>query len=118
MLKEAGYKKYHHHNPSRIGRGKLTEAQYRAVEAEILSQIGPGLVDATYFCPDAPWEPSTRRKPLPAWCWRLPDAHNIDLAGSFFVGDKTSDIECGRNAGTHTILVQTGYGSQQDDALP
>ena len=118
LLKEAGYKNIIITNQAGIGRGKLTEAQYRAVEAEVLSQIGPGLVDATYFCPDAPSQPSTRRKPQPGMLLEAADEHGIDLARSFFVGDKTSDIECGRNAGTRTILVQTGYGSRQDDASP
>jgi D-glycero-D-manno-heptose 1,7-bisphosphate phosphatase len=39
--------------------------------------------------------------------------HHIDLAASYFVGDKSLDIECGRRAGTHTVLVLTGYGSEQ-----
>ena len=118
QLKNSGYKNIIITNQAGIGRGKLTEAQYRAVEAEVLNQIGPGLVDATYFCPDAPWEPSTRRKPQPGMVLEAAEEHGIDLAASFFVGDKTSDIDCGRNAGTRTILVQTGYGNQQDDACP
>jgi len=36
--------------------------------------------------------------------------HSIDRAGSYFVGDKRADIECGRRAGTRTVLVLTGYG--------
>jgi D-glycero-D-manno-heptose 1,7-bisphosphate phosphatase len=42
--------------------------------------------------------------------------HGLDLARSFFVGDKSSDIECGRRAGTRTILVLTGYGDRQNCA--
>jgi len=42
--------------------------------------------------------------------------HDIDLARSFFVGDKADDIECGRRAGTRTILVRTGYGAAQECA--
>jgi Histidinol phosphatase and related phosphatases len=34
--------------------------------------------------------------------------HQIDLARSFFIGDKEIDVECGRNAGVRTIRVQTG----------
>ena len=83
-----------------------------------MNQTGPGLVDATYFCADAPWEPSTRRKPLPGMVLEAAEDHGIDLTKSFFVGDKTTDIECGCNAGTRTILVQTGYGNIQDDAQP
>jgi D-glycero-D-manno-heptose 1,7-bisphosphate phosphatase len=37
--------------------------------------------------------------------------HRIDLRRSFFIGDKASDIGCGRNASVRTILVQTGYGA-------
>ena len=41
--------------------------------------------------------------------------HHLDLTRSYFIGDKTSDIECGRNAGVRTILVQTGYGAHETD---
>ena len=37
----------------------------------------------------------------------------LDLPNSFFIGDKAADIECGRRAGTQTILVLTGYGAEQ-----
>ena len=41
--------------------------------------------------------------------------HGIDLSRSFFVGDKAIDIQCGRNAGVRTILVQIGYGLHDED---
>ena len=44
--------------------------------------------------------------------------HNIDLARSFLVGDKATDIACGRNAGLRTILVKTGYGANETQAEP
>ena len=33
---------------------------------------------------------------------------NIDLENSWMIGDKTSDIKCGMNAGTKTVLLETG----------
>jgi D-glycero-D-manno-heptose 1,7-bisphosphate phosphatase len=33
---------------------------------------------------------------------------NIDLENSYMIGDRESDIMAGVNAGTKTILVQTG----------
>ena len=42
----------------------------------------------------------------------------IDLARSFFIGDKDSDVECGRRAGTRTVLVHTGYGQEADQDAP
>ena len=36
------------------------------------------------------------------------DKYNIDLSSSFIVGDTTTDIKTGKNAGMQTILVKTG----------
>jgi len=112
-LRAAGFRTFIVTNQSGIGRGLITEAQYRAVEEELLRQIGPGSIDATYFCADPPGTPSLRRKPEPGMVLEAAANYHLDLARSFFVGDKSSDIECGRRAGTRTILVFTGYGAQQ-----
>jgi D-glycero-D-manno-heptose 1,7-bisphosphate phosphatase len=112
-LKEAGFRTIVVTNQSGIGRGLITEAQYRAVEAEVGRHIGEGLLDASYFCPDAPGVPSTRRKPEPGMLLEAAADFNIDLARSYTIGDKSADIECGRRAGTSTILVHTGYGAEQ-----
>ena len=112
-LKEAGFRLFIVTNQSGIGRGLITEAQYRAVEAEFRRQIGEGLLDASYFCPDAPGVPSTRRKPEPGMLLEAAADFDIDLAKSYVIGDKSADIECGRRAGTSTILVRTGYGAEQ-----
>ena len=115
-LKSAGFKNIVITNQSGIGRGYMSEQQYRQVETEVLRQIGTQLLDATYFCADAPWQPSTRRKPQPGMVLEAVNEHDIDLSRSFFVGDKNSDIECGRAAGVRTILVQTGYGKSEEGA--
>jgi len=113
-LKDAGFRTFIVTNQSGIGRGLVSEAQYRAVEEELLSQIGEGLIDASYFCPDVPGTASNRRKPEPGMLFEAAAQWDIDLAGSFTVGDKAADVECGRRAGTKTILVLTGYGREQN----
>jgi D-glycero-D-manno-heptose 1,7-bisphosphate phosphatase len=113
-IRAAGFGTFIVTNQSGIGRGLFTEAQYRAVEAELLRQIGPGAIDGAYFCADPPGVPSLRRKPEPGMVLEAAADHGLDLARSFFVGDKSTDIECGRRAGTRTILVLTGYGAQQN----
>jgi D-glycero-D-manno-heptose 1,7-bisphosphate phosphatase len=112
-LKAAGFRTFLITNQAGIGRGLFTEAQYRAVDREFLRQLGPDLIDASYFCPDVPGAPSTRRKPEPGMVLEAAAQFGIDLENSFFVGDKTADIECGRRAGTRTILVLTGYGATE-----
>ena len=111
-LKSRGFKLIVITNQSGIGRGLMTVEQYRAVEAEVLRQLGNDLIDATYFCPDVPDQPSKRRKPAPGMILQAAVEHDVDLSRSFFIGDKEIDVECGRNAGVRTVRVQTGF--QQD----
>ena len=113
-LKGKGYKLIVITNQSGIGRGFFTLEQYRAVETEVLRQLGPGLIDATYFCPDTPEQPSKCRKPAPGMILEAARDHDVDLARSFFVGDKEIDAECGRNAGVRTIRVRTGFDKMTD----
>ena len=115
-LKDAGFRIFIVSNQSGIGRGLIGEAQYRAVQAELISQLGEGLIDGSYFCPDAPGTASTRRKPEPGMLLEAAAEHGVDLAASYMIGDKAADVECGRRAGARTILVLTGYGAEQDCA--
>jgi D-glycero-D-manno-heptose 1,7-bisphosphate phosphatase len=112
-LKQAGFGIFIITNQSGIGRGLISQAQYAAVQEEFLRQAGRDSIDASYYCPDAPGVPSKCRKPEPGMVLRAAEAHHIDLSGSYFVGDKSADIECGRRAGTRTVLVLTGYGREQ-----
>ncbi len=108
-LKSKGFKLIIITNQSGIGRGFFTVEQYRAVEAEVLRQLGDGLIDATYFCPDVPGQHSSCRKPAPGMIVEATREHQINLARSFLIGDKEIDAECGRNVGMRTIRVRTGF---------
>jgi D-glycero-D-manno-heptose 1,7-bisphosphate phosphatase len=108
-LKTKGFKVIVITNQSGIGRGFFTLDEYRSVESEVSRQLGHGLIDATYFCPDVPGQHSSHRKPSPEMILQAKRDHQIDLARSFFIGDKEIDVECGRNAGVRTIRVQTGF---------
>ena len=50
------------------------------------------------------------RKPRPGMLHEAARRHDIDLAGSFLVGDRTTDADAGRAAGCRTILVGPGAG--------
>src|ERR1700704_4727039 len=113
QLKKSGYKLIIITNQSGIARGYFNENDYRAVEREFLRQLGDELIDGSYYCADLPETSSARRKPAPGMIFEAQRDHHLDLARSYFIGDKTSDIGCGRNAGVRTILVQTGYGAHE-----
>jgi D-glycero-D-manno-heptose 1,7-bisphosphate phosphatase len=111
-LKKAGFKVVIITNQSGIARKRITPEQYQAVHARLLELLGPDQIDATYYCPDF----SERRKPSPAMVHEAAQELDLDLAGSYFVGDKESDLKCGKNAHIKTILVETGYGRSASHA--
>lgn len=101
-------------NQSGIGRGYFTEDDYRRVAARMEEMLDPGLVLATYFCPDHPAQPSARRKPAPGMLLEAAQEHGLDLSRSFMIGDRRGDIEAGRAAGcAASILVRTGIGAAE-----
>ncbi|HEY2139790.1 MAG TPA: HAD-IIIA family hydrolase, partial [Chthoniobacterales bacterium] len=59
-LKKHGYKLLILTNQSGIGRGYFGEKEYRSVEAEFSRQLGDGLIDGSYHCPDLPTSNSFR----------------------------------------------------------
>ena len=118
QLKAQGFKIVIVTNQSGIGRGYMTEDNFRAVEREFESQLGNDIIDATYFCPHSPEESCSCRKPAPGMLRQAAEEHQIDLTKSYFVGDKDSDIECGKRAGAKTILVETGYGRSANHDRP
>ncbi|MEO7932263.1 MAG: HAD family hydrolase [Chthoniobacterales bacterium] len=113
-LRKDGYLTIIITNQSGIGRGLILEEDYQKVHNEFLLQVGPELVDWTYFCPDHPDRPTPRRKPCIGMIEEAVRDFHIDLTRSWMIGDKASDIECGKAAGLKTILVATGYGADQE----
>lgn len=113
-LKDAGFWLVIVTNQSGIGRGYYGEAEYQAVHTELIRQLGEVMIDATYFCADAPETATERRKPGAGMLFEAARDHGLDLAGSYMVGDRTGDIEAGRRAGVAaSILVRTGIGEAE-----
>jgi D-glycero-D-manno-heptose 1,7-bisphosphate phosphatase len=111
-LKAAGFKIVIITNQSGIGRGYFTEEEFWSVQRELEKQLGPGIIDATYFCADTPQNNSDRRKPNPGMLLEAAKDLGIDLGQSYMVGDKPSDAEAGIRAGVRaTILFGTNAAS-------
>ena len=106
-------------NQSGIARGLYREEDYLAVRErlqELLERAGAGL-DATYHCPHHPdfTGPCDCRKPGPGMYRRAVRDLGIDLERSWFVGDKTTDVEPARSLGGTGVLVLTGYGPESKE---
>jgi D-glycero-D-manno-heptose 1,7-bisphosphate phosphatase len=93
-------------NQSGIGRGKITEQQYQAVNAEFVRQCGgSAVIDAVYYAPDHPNQAGPRRKPGIGMLKEAAQAFALDFSRSWTVGDKPSDVQAGQRAGTRTIHI-------------
>jgi D-glycero-D-manno-heptose 1,7-bisphosphate phosphatase len=98
-------------NQPGIGIGYYPEEDFYRVNRRMLELFSREeiLIDKIYFCPHSKSEKCSCRKPNLALIKRAENELNIDLGNSFFIGDKTSDIETGKKAGMKTILVKTGF---------
>ena len=117
-LQTAGFLLFIVTNQSGVGRGYFTMADVDAVNQRVLAMVGPLGVhfQKIYVAPEAPGAPSYGRKPSPQFLFDARDEFGLDLAQSFLIGDKLTDLECGRNAGLkNSILVRTGYGAEAED---
>lgn len=68
-----------------------------------------------YYCPHlargvrrAYALPCTCRKPRPGLLRQAAREHGPDLAHSWFIGDILDDVEAGKRAGCHTVLLDNG----------
>lgn len=110
LLQKAGYHFFIVSNQSGIGRGYFTEKDARAVNAQVCRVLRPARFDEIVFCPHAPHETCTCRKPLPKLGLQLIKKYRIDASRSFMVGDKKSDVDFGHAIGCKSILVKTANG--------
>ena len=104
-------------NQPAIGRGhcSLREVeQFNRALCERLAAQGV-TIDDVLICPHDPeWGVGAYRaqcpcrKPRPGMLFAAADKHGLDLAASYMIGDKMSDVSAGFNAGCRTILVETG----------
>jgi D-glycero-D-manno-heptose 1,7-bisphosphate phosphatase len=102
-------------NQSGIARGLLSESEYRATEAEVdrlLAEDGARL-DGHYFCPHLPEisGPCECRKPGTLLYRQAAERFSIDLAASWWVGDRLRDVLPATTLGGRGILLT-------DHALP
>lgn len=104
-------------NQSGVGRGYFTLTDVDRVHQYLLAELARcGVtIKKIYVAPEAPDQPSYGRKPSPQFLFDARDEFGLDLARSYFIGDKLSDLECGWNAGVRrSILVRTGYGRETE----
>ena len=111
-LKKMGFLLVITTNQSGIARNKFTEEQFNVLTEWMdwsLQDRGVDL-DGIYYCPHDPLVDTCEcRKPNPGMIQTAAKELNIDIANSYMVGDRISDLLSGKRAGVKkTVLVKTG----------
>ncbi|HSG06824.1 MAG TPA: HAD family hydrolase [Longimicrobiales bacterium] len=122
VLKEAGYVLVVVTNQSGIARGIYTLEEYHAVAERLDLVLGAAgvVIDGTYFCPHHPdiTGPCRCRKPDTGMYLQAAEELGVDLARSWYVGDKVTDVLPALELGGRGVLVRTGYGREQETIAP
>lgn len=118
-LREAGYLIFVVSNQSGIARGFFRDEDLKKIHDKMVAALrAQGIaLDGIYYCPHHPAEQCSCRKPSPKMVLEASRSYAIELRDSYFIGDRASDIETGKNAGCRTILVLTGAGREAYAAL-
>lgn len=106
-LNDAGYKVFVVTNQGGIGLGHMKEESLHAIHEKMereLKQDGAILDDIAY-CAHKPHARCACRKPEPKMILDLAQKYDIDLAHSYMVGDRDTDVTAGQKAGVKTIYI-------------
>jgi D-glycero-D-manno-heptose 1,7-bisphosphate phosphatase len=119
LLNERGWLAILITNQAGVARGYFTEDIITAVHGRLTEELEKegARLDAIYYCAhhptvgEAPYRfDCDCRKPKPGLIERAAREFEIDLAQSWMIGDRYSDIELARNAHVHSGFVKSGYG--------
>ncbi len=104
-------------NQSAINRNLVTEAEVQKIHENMTESVAAagGSIEAVYYCPHAPENGCTCRKPKPGLIHHAQADLEADLSDACVVGDSLKDIQCARLAGCgKAILVRTGHGQEAE----
>ena len=106
-VSDAGFEAVLVTNQRGVARGVMTSETLDLIHAQMQSRLeehsGASFLDIM-VCTHHRGE-CTCRKPQPGMLLEAARRHGIDLAGSWMVGDRETDVEAGQRAGCRTILV-------------
>jgi D-glycero-D-manno-heptose 1,7-bisphosphate phosphatase len=101
-------------NQPDVARGTQRREIIEAMNRRLLSESPLSAIFVCYEdgvdCP--------RRKPNAGLLLEAAEQFRIDLAASFMVGDRWSDVEAGRRAGCRTVFIDRSYNERRPDPDP
>jgi D-glycero-D-manno-heptose 1,7-bisphosphate phosphatase len=101
-------------NQPEVARGHLERRTVEQINNFLRSRIS---LDDIRVCYHDDLDGCDCRKPRPGMLLAAARDLNISLTRSFVVGDRWRDIEAGRRAGCHTVLIDYGYAEPHPSGM-
>ncbi len=93
-------------NQRGVARGIMAQETLDEIHTKLRSALSvAGVSLLGIFCCIHDRDACDCRKPLPGLLLKAAEEHDIDLAASWMVGDRQTDVDTGRAAGCRTVLV-------------
>lgn len=108
LLHSEGYLIFLVTNQSGVARGLVHEENVKKINSMIIDDFGTRgtVISGAYYCPHPVDGGCICRKPNAGMLEKAAQEHGLDLKKSWMVGDRMSDVEAGRRAGSRGILLQ------------
>lgn len=111
-LNEKGFSIFVISNQSGVGRGIITQAQFKAVHKRVCEHLqGAGIEVAEFFyCFHKPEDECNCRKPRPGLVPKTFQGKAFNFSKCYMVGDRDADLLLAQAIGANGFLVLTGKG--------
>lgn len=118
-LSEKGFDIFIISNQAGVGDGVFTEAAMWEIHEKMISAMAKrGItIRGARYCTHGKKANCDCRKPRTGLLEKAVARIDFDKKKTYFVGDKLSDLEAGKNFGVKTVLVRTGYGKETEKKL-
>jgi len=118
-LSDEGFDIFIISNQAGVGDGIFSEAAMWEVHEKMIAALAKREIKirGARYCTHGKKEKCDCRKPKTQLLEKAVANIAFDRKKTYFVGDKLSDLEAGKNFGIKTILVRTGYGQETEKKL-
>lgn len=119
MLTDKGFEIFIISNQAGVGDGVFSEAAMWQVHEKMVASMAKKEIKirGARYCIHGKKAKCDCRKPKTQLLEKAVMNIVFDRERTYFVGDKLSDLEAGKNFGVKTILVRTGYGAKTEKKL-
>ena len=114
-LKTAGFVLVVVTNQPDVGKGLVQHVTLDAMHRR-MTRLLP--IDAIEVCTHTAQDACECRKPRPGMLLSSAARLDIDLTGSYMVGDRASDVEAGKTAGCRTVFIDLKYKAEPPPRAP